>query len=198
MHEADEHAAERLSHTAPEQSDVSAAEQTYVLAASTFSVHVLAADEHHPHVAVLSVHGEIDLATAPMLREVLAPVLEHQTGPVVVDLSDVLFMDSTGVHVLTEALRRLAPQNRPLAIVCHDGGQVHRLLALLGLLDALTMYSSRERAVIGVEDLLRSHLGENSQLFNARTATQSLASAGQPTHMLAGAAPGTGHGQLAR
>jgi hypothetical protein len=114
-----------------------------------------------------------------------------------VDLSDVPFMDSTGVHVLTEALRRLAPQNRPLAIVCHDGGQVHRVLALLGLLDALTVYSSRERAVIGAEDILRSHPGENSQRFNARTATQSLPSARQPTQMLARAAPGTGHSQLA-
>ena len=74
MHETEEHAAERLCHAAPKQSDVSAAEQTDALpptAASSLSVRVLATHEHHPHVAVLSVHGEIDLATAPILREVL-------------------------------------------------------------------------------------------------------------------------------
>ena len=51
------------------------------------------------------------------------PALEHQTGPVVVDLSAVAFMDSTGVHVLVATLRRLEPQNRPLAIVCREGAR---------------------------------------------------------------------------
>ena len=84
---------------------------------------------------MLSPHGEIDLETAPLLREVLLPVLEREIGPVVLDLSEVAFMDSTGVHLLVEALRRLELQNRRLAIVCREGGQVHRLLAVVGLLD---------------------------------------------------------------
>jgi hypothetical protein len=102
-------------------------------------------------------------------------------------------MDSSGVHVLIEALRRLEPQNRRLAIVCPDGGQVHRLFAFLGLLDGLTVYRSRERAVIGSDDVLRSESAEVRPLFNALTPTQSLPSAPQPTHMLARAAPGTAH-----
>lgn len=196
MHETEDHAAERPSHAAAKQSDASAVEQIDALtptAASTLWVRVLASHEQLPHVAVLSVHGEIDLATAPTLREVLTPVLEHQTGPVVVDLSEVSFMDSTGVHVLTEALRRLEPQKRRLAIVCPDGGQVHRLFALLGLLGGLTVYSSRERAVIGGDDLLGSESADGSHLFAARTPTQSLLSARQPAHMPARAASGTGH-----
>ena len=85
-------------------------------------------------------------------------------------MSDVPFMDSSGVHVLIEALRRLEPQNRRLAIVCPDGGQVHRLFAFLPL-DGLTVYRSRERAVIGSDDVLRSESAEVSPLFNARTPT---------------------------
>jgi anti-sigma B factor antagonist len=91
--------------------------------------------------AVVRFDGEIDLATAPMLRDALLSVLEQHTGPVVVDLSKVPFMDSAGVHVLVETLRRLEPQNRPLGLVCHEGGQVHRLLGLAGLPDAVTVYS---------------------------------------------------------
>jgi RNA polymerase sigma-B factor len=107
-------------------------------------VRLLAA--HREHVAVFSVRGEIDLQTAPVLREALRPVLEHQTGRVVVDLSEVPFMDSAGVHVLADTLRRLGPQNRSLAIVCHEEGHVHRLLAFVGLLDALTVCQSRSDA----------------------------------------------------
>ncbi len=106
-------------------------------------------------VVVLSPHGEIDLETAPLLREALLPVLERETGPVVLDLSEVAFMDSTGVHVLVEALRRLEPQNRRLAIVCREGGQVHRLLAVVGLLDVLTVHCSRESGVASGDERLR-------------------------------------------
>lgn len=111
-------------------------------AADAFSVRLLADNEHDDHRAVLRVAGEIDLATAPTLREALQMVLEHRTGPVVVDLCEVAFMDSTGVHVLAEMLRRLENRSRPLAIVCHEDGQVHRLLGVVGLLDAVILSSS--------------------------------------------------------
>ncbi len=158
---------------APERTDVPK------WAADPVSVGVLAAHEQQQDVAVLSVHGEIDLATAPDLREFLLPILEHQTGPVVVDLSAVAFMDSTGLHVLVATLRRLEPQNRRLAIVCREGGQVHRVLALVGLLDILTVHRSRESAVLGGDDLLRSEPCSSSQASDTGTLTQSLVSPGQ-------------------
>ena len=110
-------------------------------------------------IAVFTVRGDLDLASAPALLEALLPVLERDSGPVVIDLSTVPFMDSTGVHVLVTALRRLGPQNRRLAIACRDGGQVHRILALVGLLDTLTVHRSRHSAVLGGEDLIRPERG---------------------------------------
>ena len=127
-----------------------------------FSARLLAADEQREHIAVVDVHGEIDLRTAPALREVLSPALEHHTGPVVVDLSNVPFMDSTGVHVLIDTLRRLEAQSRPLALVCHEEGEVHRVLVLVGLLDAVAVHRSRESAVLGGDDVLRSEPGRNT------------------------------------
>ena len=184
MHETEEQVADRPGHTAPMRSDVStAAERTDVpqWAADTFSEGLLAACEHHHDVAVLNVHGEIDLGTAPGLREVLLPVLERETGPVVVDLSEVQFMDSTGLHVLVDTLQRLKPQNRRFAIVCREHGQVHRLLALVGLLDGLTAHRSLESAVNGGDDVLRSEPGRNSRPFDARAPTESLRPARQTT-----------------
>ncbi len=128
------------------------------------SVRLLAADEPHAHVTVLSVNGEIDLGTAPVLREALITVLEHQNGPVVVDLSQVPFMDSTGVHVLMDALRRLEPQNRTLALVCHEDGQVDRILALVDLLDTVTVYRSRQSAVRAGDDAGRVPSGPRPDL----------------------------------
>jgi anti-sigma B factor antagonist len=184
IHEAEQQIADRQCRTAPKRShDSLATEQTDVpqWTADTVSLGLLAACEQHQDVAVLNVHGEIDLETAPALRETLLPVLEQQTGPVVVDLSEVSFMDSTGVHVLVNTLRRLEPQNRPLAIVCRECGQVHRLLALVGLLDTLSVYRSHENAVIGGDDRLRSEPRRNRRPSDARAPTESLLSARQTT-----------------
>jgi anti-sigma B factor antagonist len=145
-------------------------QETEESVAATFSVRLLGAHEHHQDVAVLSVHGEIDLGTAHLLRKVLLPVLEHQSGPVVVDLSEVPFMDSTGVHVLFDALRRLGPQNRPLAVVCHEEGQVDRVLTWVGLIDALTVCRSCESAVIAGDDILQSKPIRNSGTSDTRDA----------------------------
>lgn len=127
--------------------------------ADSFSARLIAADQDRQRPAVLGVRGELDLGTALVLLEVLLPVLERGTGPLVMDLSEVSFMDSTGVHVLLDTLELLRHESRRLAIVCREGGQVHRVLALLGLLDALTVYHSREGAMIGGDDLLRSAPG---------------------------------------
>jgi anti-anti-sigma factor len=109
--------------------------------------------------AVLSVCGEVDIATARVLRETLLPILEHRTGPVVVDLSEVPFMDSTGVHILVDTSRRLEGQNRRFAIACRKHGQVHRLLAVVGLLDHMTVHSSRDSAMSDGDELIHSKPG---------------------------------------
>ena len=183
MREPDRQVADRPWHAASKRSGVSrAAERTNVpqRTADTVPVGFLTTHEQHQDVTVLSVHGEVDLGTAPVLREAILPVLERQTGRLVVDLSEVPFMDSTGVHVLVDTLRRLEPHNRPLAIVCREAGAVHRLLTLVGLLDALTVHRSRESAVIGGDDVLRSEPGSNSRPSDTGTLTQALPSA-RPT-----------------
>lgn len=153
MHELKEHVANRFRSTQdPNDERRSRAAEARSGAADTFSVRRLAAHEHGRHVAVLSVRGEIDLVTAPVLREALLPVLEHGTGAVVVDLSEVPFMDSAGVHALVDTVQRLRSQGRRLAIACREHGQVHRLLALVGLLDAVAVHGSLRGAVTGGED----------------------------------------------
>ncbi len=174
IHETTEEAADRGCQPAPQRSGLSLpAEETDASSwtAGTLSVSVPAAHGDHPGVAVLDVRGEIDLGTAPALREALLPVLEREAGPVVVDLSEIEFMDSTGLHVLVDTLRQLEPQNRRFAIVCREGGQLHRLLAVVGLLEALTVHRALESAVIGGDDVLRSGPARNRLPFEGRAPT---------------------------
>jgi anti-anti-sigma factor len=137
---------------APPEFDERVADDFQQSPTRTFSVRAVATDERDLDTAVFDVHGDIDIGTAGMLREALLPALGRGTGAVVVDLSEVAFMDSTGVHVLLDTLQRLKAQNRRLALACREHGQVHKVLALLGLLDAVAVHRSRLDAVIGGDD----------------------------------------------
>ncbi|MEV1287760.1 STAS domain-containing protein [Micromonospora sp. NPDC049679] len=67
---------------------------------------------------VLEVGGEVDVYTAPRLRERLIEVVEGGARKVVVDLGRVDFLDSTGLGVLVGALKRLRAGNGTFGLVC--------------------------------------------------------------------------------
>lgn len=79
---------------------------------------------------VISVAGEVDLACAPrMLEAILA------AGPeVLVDMSEVTFMDSTGISVLVEARNTLTAGGGSLKVSAVSG-PVQRVLAMTGMDD---------------------------------------------------------------
>ena len=69
-------------------------------------------------IAVVHVRGEIDLASGPAVREALARASGPRGTAVLVDLSECLFIDSTGVSLLLNASRRLIRAGGDLAVVC--------------------------------------------------------------------------------
>lgn len=64
--------------------------------------------------------GEVDLSTAPDLKEALTEVIEGGGLGVLVDLSQVTFIDSTTLGVLMGAVKRLRPRGGEVAIACQD------------------------------------------------------------------------------
>jgi anti-anti-sigma factor len=80
---------------------------------------------------VLRLRGELDLATVSELSEQLGRA-EHDASVVVVDLSGLEFMDSTGVSVLANTDRRARERGRRFVVV-RGGRQVQRVLELTGL-----------------------------------------------------------------
>jgi len=67
---------------------------------------------------VVSVHGEIDLAAAPRLREALIASVAQGHRRVVVDLTETEFLDSTGLGALVTGLKRIRAQGGEMRVVC--------------------------------------------------------------------------------
>jgi len=60
---------------------------------------------NHQSAAVIEVRGEVDLYTSPQMREAIVGTASARTPTVVVDLSSVEYMDSSGVATLVEGLQ---------------------------------------------------------------------------------------------
>ncbi len=72
--------------------------------------------ERHRDVVVLGVHGELDLATAPALARELHAAQKTGSKRVVVDLSELEFMDSSGLHELLRARTRASERDQRLSL----------------------------------------------------------------------------------
>ena len=78
---------------------------------------------------VVSVMGELDLATAPALERTLRGVADDRTHEVIVDLTDCTFLDSQGLRALIATKGRLGRSNGRLALVVSNP----RVLPIFGI-----------------------------------------------------------------
>jgi anti-sigma B factor antagonist len=67
---------------------------------------------------VVEVGGEIDVYTAPKLRETIVALVDAGNHQLIVDLEKVEFLDSTGLGVLVGGLKRVRTHEGSLALVC--------------------------------------------------------------------------------
>jgi anti-sigma B factor antagonist len=95
---------------------------------------------------VLSVRGEIDAGTAPRLGSRLFALVDEGKRGVVVDLSEVTFMDSTGIGVLLNAANHFQARHADLVLVCAND-LILRPFELTGVTGYLTIVDSREKAL---------------------------------------------------
>lgn len=107
-------------------------------------------EEQIDGAVVLSVAGELDVAAAPALSEKLNHLIRTGAGDVVVDLRRVSFVDSTGLAVLLNALRRLTRARRRMAVVIGNGAvqrafEVTRLHWTFDVFDSVDSALERSR-----------------------------------------------------
>jgi anti-sigma B factor antagonist len=96
---------------------------------------------------ILAPTGDLDIATARGFRSELFSAAEATDGDVVVDLSGVDFIDSTGLGAVIEAHERLRALQRSVAVVAPPGSSAALILNLSGLNEGLAIYASREHAL---------------------------------------------------
>jgi anti-anti-sigma factor len=94
---------------------------------------------------LLTVEGELDIATAPRMMAALNEAVADASRPLVVDLSECVFMDSTGLALLINARRRMVRRKQGFAIVC-PSGPIARVFEIADMVESLRVYPDRESA----------------------------------------------------
>jgi anti-sigma B factor antagonist len=84
----------------------------------------------------LSVSGELDLATRGILNEELRRVEAREPRRILLDLTDLTFIDSVGIAVLVAAHQRSTMDGTQLRVIAGDG-QVRDILELTGVMELL-------------------------------------------------------------
>ncbi len=94
---------------------------------------------------VFKLRGSLDLATAPAVRAALVDATEKGSHNLIVDLTQLEFLDSTGLGVLIGAHRRTVESNGSFRLIINDG-PISRLLNITGLITVFWVYHSLEDA----------------------------------------------------
>lgn len=94
---------------------------------------------------VIEIGGEIDVYTAPRLREAIVAAVEEGHHRLIIDVQKVDFLDSTGLGVLVGALKRVRADDGSLDIVCtHE--RILKIFEITGLDKVFGLHASVEDA----------------------------------------------------
>jgi anti-sigma B factor antagonist len=107
-----------------------------------FGLHI---DDSRAPYTVLAVKGEVDVYTAPRLREKLVELVSQGKHQIVVDLEGVDFLDSTGLGVLVGALKRLRSHGGDLKLVCSHQ-RILKVFEITGLTKVFSIVGSLDEA----------------------------------------------------
>lgn len=99
-----------------------------------------------PDIIVVEVSGEIDVYTAPRLRETLVSLVDTGNYRLIVDMERVEFLDSTGLGVLVGGLKRVRAHDGGIDLVCTQG-RILRIFRITGLSKVFNIFDTVDEAV---------------------------------------------------
>src|SRR5712675_3304867 len=103
---------------------------------------------HHTQdgIEVVDVEGEIDVYTAPRLRELLIDLVNKNNYNLVVNMEKVEFLDSTGLGVLVGGLKRVRAHDGSLDLVCTQQ-PILKIFRITGLTEVFGIYETVDQAI---------------------------------------------------
>jgi anti-sigma B factor antagonist len=110
---------------------------------------------------IIGVRGEIHVSTAPAFAQRLSAAIDSGKTAMVLDMSGVEFIDSTGLSVLLNGLRLVTQMHGRMAIVCANP-TVLRLFQITSLDDTFDIFDDRAKAIAHVLQEPGSTAGDSS------------------------------------
>jgi anti-sigma B factor antagonist len=101
-------------------------------------------------IAVVEVSGWIEIASAPQLRDTLIALIDEGHLHLVIDLSEVAFLDSTGLGVLIGLLHRLRSRDGSLALAGANE-RVYKVFRTTQLTKVLTLTDTVADAIAAID-----------------------------------------------
>ena len=103
---------------------------------------------HHAKdgIEVIDIAGEIDMYTAPRLRELLIDLVSKGSYQLAVNLEKVGFLDSTGLGVLVGGLKRVRVHDGSLDLVCTQQ-RILKIFRITGLTEVFGIYETVDQAI---------------------------------------------------
>jgi anti-sigma B factor antagonist len=99
---------------------------------------------------VVVVGGEVDVYTAPKLREQLVDLVSTGNYHLIVDLEGVEFLDSTGLGVLVGGLKRVRAHEGSLRLVC-TSERILKIFRITGLTKVFPVHASVDEALAATD-----------------------------------------------
>ena len=96
--------------------------------------------EHGPYT-VVAITGEVDVYTAPRLREALIDLVSDGKYHLLIDLQGVEFLDSTGLGVLVGGLKRVRAHEGTLSLVC-SSPRIIKIFRITGLTKVFPIFET--------------------------------------------------------
>lgn len=100
--------------------------------------------QEHDGYYEIKVGGELDVYTVPELEQVLTPIKQEGTHDVYVNLTNVSYMDSTGLGLFVGTLKALNQNDKELYIIIGASERISRLFEITGLSDLMHVNEGSE------------------------------------------------------
>lgn len=103
--------------------------------------------EREDEIVIAVLTGEVDMSNAASVRLLISESVTPDDDAVVVDLSELAFMDSAGLHSLVELGTVLDERRQQLLLCVPPGSTMERAVEIIGLPRAVSVHSSRDEAI---------------------------------------------------